>query len=182
MRPAACVAGRAGLQLIRRSPTPSPPSLFLSLPTASRLFLFVVPSQNKTLRAIFNNKHVLELMEKNYRTFCALNSIQPAASEQIKEVVLKILDNTQLGDKRSSKLEQDDFLKSIHTHAQWQRSGHRRWGKWAGVGRLAAVLMSLCYSDCACVTNNRLLASFNQAGFHFNTGVGIDEPEEIEED
>jgi len=69
---------------------------------------------------------VLELMEKNYRTFCALNSIQPAASEQIKEVVLKILDNTQLGDKRSSKLEQDDFLKSAHTRST---GGQRRTGR-----------------------------------------------------
>lgn len=91
------------------------------------------PLQNKTIRAVFNNKHVLELMEKNYRTFCALNGIQPATSEQVKEVILKICEQTELGDKRSSKLTQDDFLK--------------------------------------------LLASFNQAGFHF-TGVGVDEPEE----
>lgn len=78
--------------------------------------------KNKTLRAIFNNKHVLELMEKNYRTFCALNSVTPAASEQVKEVVLKILEQTQLSDKRSTKLEQDDFLKSdAYNHNESRR-------------------------------------------------------------
>jgi 18S rRNA (adenine1779-N6/adenine1780-N6)-dimethyltransferase len=73
---------------------------------------FGLMSQNKTLRAVFNNKHVLELLEKNYRTFCALNSVQAASSEQVKETILQLLDHTQLSDKRSSKLEQDDFLKS----------------------------------------------------------------------
>jgi len=95
--------------------------------------------QNKTLRAIFNNKHVMDLLETNYKTFCALNSVQAASSDQFKETVLQLLAHTELSDKRSSKLEQDDFLK--------------------------------------------LLAAFNQAGIHFNTGVGIDEPDEaIDED
>ncbi len=82
----------------------------------------------------------MELLETNYKTFCALNSVQAASSEQFKNTVLQLLEHTQLSDKRSSKLEQDDFLK--------------------------------------------LLAAFNQAGIHFNTGVGIDEPENeaIEED
>ena len=76
-------------------------------------------------------------MEKNYQTFCALNGIKPATSEQVKEVILKIIEQSELSDKRSSKLVQDDFLK--------------------------------------------LLAMFNQAGFHF-TGVGVDEPEEEDMD
>lgn len=98
--------------------SPPPPINFLEWDGMVRLCF---SRKNKTLRAIFNNKHVLELMEKNYRTFCALNSVAPASSEQIKEVVLKILEQTDLSDKRSTKLEQDDFLKyantRAHTHA-----------------------------------------------------------------
>jgi 18S rRNA (adenine1779-N6/adenine1780-N6)-dimethyltransferase len=113
--------------------TPPPPINFLEWDGMVRLCF---SRKNKTLRAIFNNKHVMELMEKNYKTFCALNGIKPAESAQVKEVILKILEQTDLSDKRSSKLTQDDFLK--------------------------------------------LLANFNQAGFHF-TGVGVDEPEEADE-
>jgi 18S rRNA (adenine1779-N6/adenine1780-N6)-dimethyltransferase len=57
-------------------------------------------------------------MEKNYKTFCALNGIKPAASAQVKEVILKILEQTDLSDKRSSKLTQDDFLKLLATFNQ----------------------------------------------------------------
>lgn len=132
----------------------------------------VLSFQNKTLRAIFNNKHVLELMEKNYRTFCALNSVTPAAPEQIKEVVLKILDTTELADKRSSKLEQDDFLKSVGNrleHAARTALPPRS----PRLPCLSASLTLMCL-----LSLFRLLAAFNQAGFHFNTGVGIDEPED----
>lgn len=116
--------------------SPPPPINFLEWDGMVRLCF---SRKNKTLRAIFNNKHVLELLDKNYRTFCALNSVQAASEEQVKATVLQLLDHTGLGDKRSSKLEQDDFLK--------------------------------------------LLAAFNQAGFHFATGAGIDAPDDaIEED
>jgi len=116
--------------------SPPPPINFLEWDGMVRLCF---SRKNKTLRAIFNNKHVMELLDKNYRTFCALNSVQPASEEQVKATVLQLLEHTGLSDKRSSKLEQDDFLK--------------------------------------------LLAAFNQAGFHFATGAGIDAPDDaIEED
>ncbi len=31
--------------------------------------------KNKTLRAVFTNSTVLEMLEKNYKTHCAMNSI-----------------------------------------------------------------------------------------------------------
>lgn len=156
--------------------SPPPPINFLEWDGMVRLCF---SRKNKTLRAIFNNKHVLELMEKNYRTFCALNSVAPASSEQIKEVVLKILEQTELSDKRSTKLEQDDFLKS-DAH-KFRASCLQRDRSRPASCRL--VSHRFCSSHCAVF---RLLAAFNQAGFHFNTGVGIDEPEDednaIEED
>jgi len=95
--------------------SPPPPVNFLEWDGMVRICF---SRKNKTLRSVFNNKHVLEVMEKNYRTYCALNGVQPAPSDQVKEVVLKILDQTGLGDKRSAKLEQDDFLKLLATFNQ----------------------------------------------------------------
>ena len=67
---------------------------------------------------------------------------------------------------------------SWYTREQHERA--ERKGREGGGWPTPAELMRLFFFACALV--NRLLASFNQAGFHFNTGVGIDEPEEIEED
>lgn len=51
---------------------PPPPINFLEWDGLVRLCF---QRKNKTLRAIFNNKHVLDLMEKNYKTYCALKNI-----------------------------------------------------------------------------------------------------------
>jgi 18S rRNA (adenine1779-N6/adenine1780-N6)-dimethyltransferase len=66
--------------------------------------------KNKTLRAIIMNKHVLGIIEKNYRTYCSLHNKTPVEAP-IKEVIGKILDAGEFGDKRASKMDQDDFLR-----------------------------------------------------------------------
>jgi 18S rRNA (adenine1779-N6/adenine1780-N6)-dimethyltransferase len=68
--------------------------------------------KNKTLRALFTNKKVLTMMEKNYRTYCSLNEIEPLDTP-MKERVVKILKEADLSEGRSSKLSEDDFLKLL---------------------------------------------------------------------
>jgi len=67
--------------------------------------------KHKTLRAGFTGKAVLLLLEKNYRTCMALRGeVLPDPFPNMKEVVCGVLDRTAMSDKRSAKLDQDDFL------------------------------------------------------------------------
>ena len=85
---------------------PPPPVDFLEWDGFVRLCF---ERKNKTLGSIFKHKKVIELLEKNYRTYCSLNNITPT-SKPIKHLIMEILTETGYNEKRSSKLEQDDFL------------------------------------------------------------------------
>ncbi|GAO14298.1 hypothetical protein UVI_02033760 [Ustilaginoidea virens] len=76
--------------------------------------------KNKTLRASWlGTREVLTMVEKNYRTWCALNGVavdereldgDDAADEQIRKV---LEDVTELADKRSGKCDENDFLRLL---------------------------------------------------------------------
>jgi 18S rRNA (adenine1779-N6/adenine1780-N6)-dimethyltransferase len=67
--------------------------------------------KNKTIRSLFNNKHVLEMLEKNYSTFCSLNSVTDRVPPaEFKEFVMTTLEEAGVSDLRSAKLTQDHFL------------------------------------------------------------------------
>eukprot|EP00301_Raphidiophrys_heterophryoidea_P014082 c2176_g1_i1.p1 GENE.c2176_g1_i1~~c2176_g1_i1.p1 ORF type:complete len:331 (-),score=93.25 c2176_g1_i1:169-1161(-) len=65
--------------------------------------------KNKTLGAVFKQKSTLELLATNLNTVCALQG-KAVPSMPIKELVGEVLSSTNMGDMRSSKLTQDDFL------------------------------------------------------------------------
>ena len=70
--------------------------------------------KNKTLRAVFMNSSVLEMLEKNYKTHCAVNNITlPGGDVPIKDMVEKLLTDSGFSDQRSNKLDQDDFLRLL---------------------------------------------------------------------
>ena len=74
--------------------------------------------KNKTLSAIFKQKNVLELFEQNYKTFCSLNNQPVDASFDAHKVVVAILERTGSAEKRSAKMDIDDFLRcAFFTHA-----------------------------------------------------------------
>lgn len=94
--------------VIRMEPkNPAPPIDFLEWDGLIRL---VFSRKNRTLAALFKQKHFLTLLESNLRTYCALNSIPVDVNLDMKELVVGILDSIGFGQKRSSKLEQEDFL------------------------------------------------------------------------
>eukprot|EP00455_Lapot_gusevi_P048622 TRINITY_DN674_c0_g1_i1.p1 TRINITY_DN674_c0_g1~~TRINITY_DN674_c0_g1_i1.p1 ORF type:complete len:340 (+),score=64.55 TRINITY_DN674_c0_g1_i1:60-1079(+) len=71
--------------------------------------------KNKTLRALFTSTGVLEMLEKNYKTHCSLNNIPMENATPIKEMVEKLLESGEFSEKRSSKMDQDDFLRLLET-------------------------------------------------------------------
>eukprot|EP00462_Mataza_sp_D1_P007968 CAMPEP_0175125978 /NCGR_PEP_ID=MMETSP0087-20121206/3600_1 /TAXON_ID=136419 /ORGANISM="Unknown Unknown, Strain D1" /LENGTH=296 /DNA_ID=CAMNT_0016407843 /DNA_START=205 /DNA_END=1094 /DNA_ORIENTATION=- len=96
--------------VIRLEPrNPPPPVNFLEWDGLVRICF---SRKNKTLRAVFNNKPTLEMLQNNYLTYCSLNNEKPEPGKML-DKIKKILDETELGDARSSKLTQDDFLKLL---------------------------------------------------------------------
>lgn len=93
---------------------PAPPVNFLEWDGLVRICF---QRKNKTLRSQFNNKHVLQMIEQNYKTYCSLNSITPDAADilPIKDRVLNLLQQSGLSDARASKMDENDFLKLLAT-------------------------------------------------------------------
>lgn len=93
--------------VIRLEPrNPPPPINFLEWDGLVRICF---SRKNKTLRAVFNNKPTLVLLEKNYKTYCSLNNQKPD-EEKIWDKVQRVLKETGLSESRTAKLTQDDFL------------------------------------------------------------------------
>jgi 18S rRNA (adenine1779-N6/adenine1780-N6)-dimethyltransferase len=89
---------------------PPPPVNFLEWDGLVRLCF---GRKNKSLGGTFRNKKVLALMEKNYKTYCSLNNISVSATP-VKDLVLKILTDIDMVEKRTAKLDMDDFLKLLN--------------------------------------------------------------------
>jgi 18S rRNA (adenine1779-N6/adenine1780-N6)-dimethyltransferase len=66
--------------------------------------------KNRTLSAIFRTKGVLELLEKNYRIYASLNSMEVGKDFDIKAHILKILEDKNSLDKRPKNMDVDAFL------------------------------------------------------------------------
>ena len=70
--------------------------------------------KNKSLQATFAQTAVLELMKKNYLTYCAMQNIQPKANLDIKAKVSEILQSDEAFTKlRPRSMEIDHFLKLL---------------------------------------------------------------------
>jgi 18S rRNA (adenine1779-N6/adenine1780-N6)-dimethyltransferase len=95
--------------VVRLEPrNPAPPINFMEWDGMVRICF---SRKNKTIRALFNNKHVLEMLEKNYSTFCSLNTVPDrVAPADFKQFVMATLEESGVSEQRSSKLTQDHFL------------------------------------------------------------------------
>eukprot|EP01111_Echinosteliopsis_oligospora_P004828 TRINITY_DN17917_c0_g1_i1.p1 TRINITY_DN17917_c0_g1~~TRINITY_DN17917_c0_g1_i1.p1 ORF type:complete len:307 (-),score=65.53 TRINITY_DN17917_c0_g1_i1:23-943(-) len=90
---------------------PPPPINFMEWDGLVRLCF---ERKNKTLGAIFKLDNVLRLLEENYKTVCALNNIPlPDPMPSMKEKVLAVLEKGEFLEKRSAKLDINDFLKLL---------------------------------------------------------------------
>jgi len=89
---------------------PPPPINFVEWDGLIRLCF---SRKNKTLGAIFRQENVLNLLEQNYKTFCALHNIAVDDDYSMKETAISILTENGYDDKRSAKLDLNDFLKLL---------------------------------------------------------------------
>lgn len=98
--------------VIRIEPhNPPPPINFLEWDGFVRICF---QRKNKTLGAIFKHKTIEDMMEKNYKTNCALKNIPFSDDPKYtRNTVDKILADTHYTDRRAAKMTQDDFLKLL---------------------------------------------------------------------
>jgi len=88
---------------------PPPPINFMEWDGLVRLMF---SRKNKTLHAILNNKNVISLVEKNFKTYCSLKN-QPVPTTPVKELFLKALADSGFSEKRPGKMDIDDTLKLL---------------------------------------------------------------------
>ncbi|KAJ2364887.1 Dimethyladenosine transferase [Coemansia sp. RSA 2611] len=69
--------------------------------------------RNKTLAASFKSTATMQMLESNYKTFCASNEVMMEEGFDIKQRVLGVLDKLGFAETRASKMDIDDFLKLL---------------------------------------------------------------------
>lgn len=90
---------------------PPPPINFVEWDGLLRLCF---TRKNKTMSAIFKNSNVVDLVEKNYKTFCALHEVPLDKQLNItKDLMGEIVESVGLSATRASKMDTDDFLKLL---------------------------------------------------------------------
>eukprot|EP00731_Ephydatia_muelleri_P018273 Em0011g313a len=99
--------------VVRIEPRNPPPSIDFQEWDGLLRICFV--RKNKTLGSLFRTKTVLEVLEKNYRIHCALNSQEVPAEFDIKEQVSSILTTSGKGECRPKNMDIEDFLRVLET-------------------------------------------------------------------
>lgn len=84
------------------------------------LLRIVFVRKNKTIAAGFKSNNVLEILEKNYKTYLATMGEMAVdnALEEVKKKIEHVLTSTGFSDKRAAKLDQTDFLKMLYAFHQ----------------------------------------------------------------
>lgn len=103
--------------VVRLEPrNPPPPINFVEWDGLVRLCF---SRKNKTLGAIFKQSNVMELIEENYRTYCAVHSQAPAYDKKtIKGAVMALLESNNFSETRANKMDLDDFLRLLNCFNQ----------------------------------------------------------------
>ena len=77
--------------------------------------------KNKTIAANLKNDKVLDMLEKNMNTYCSIHSISPQSILQgrtMKDLVGRVLEETQLHEARAAKMELVQFLQLLDAFHQ----------------------------------------------------------------
>ncbi|CAI1742647.1 hypothetical protein SEUBUCD646_0P00270 [Saccharomyces eubayanus] len=87
------------------------------------LLRIVFVRKNRMISAGFKSTSVMDILEKNYKTFLAMNNemvddTKGSMHDIIKEKIETVLKETDLSDKRAGKCDQNDFLRLLYAFHQ----------------------------------------------------------------
>lgn len=97
--------------VVRLEPIQPPPPIDFSEWDGLLRVLFL--RKNKTVAANFKTNSILDMLEKNYRTYCSLNSIAVPDPLDVRAIVLGILAAVGVAEARASKMDIDDYLRLL---------------------------------------------------------------------
>ena len=98
--------------VVRLEPRNPPPAINFKEWDGLLRILFV--RKNKTVSAAFRHTSVLEMMERNYKTFCSLKNKEVPKDFDIKAVIEEILKTNDFEKMRPRTMDIDDFLLLMH--------------------------------------------------------------------
>ncbi|KAJ3185234.1 Dimethyladenosine transferase [Gaertneriomyces sp. JEL0708] len=97
--------------VVRIEPIQPPPPVDFNEWDGLLRVLFV--RKNKTASANFKTQTILDMLEHNYKTYCALHGKDVPMDFDVKESVQQVLDSVNMSDMRASKMDNGDFLKLL---------------------------------------------------------------------
>ncbi|KAK9363806.1 S-adenosyl-L-methionine-dependent methyltransferase [Lipomyces starkeyi] len=74
--------------------------------------------KNRTISAGFKSTAVTDILEKNYRTYCSQNDIMMDDSVDIRILIDRVLEETEMTNVRAGKCDEADFLKLLYAFHQ----------------------------------------------------------------
>ncbi|KAK9468683.1 S-adenosyl-L-methionine-dependent methyltransferase [Lipomyces arxii] len=74
--------------------------------------------KNRTISAGFKSTAVIQILEKNYKTYCSQNEIMMDETVAMSDLIDRVLTETEMSDKRSGKCDEADFLKLLYAFHQ----------------------------------------------------------------
>ncbi|EPX72524.1 18S rRNA dimethylase [Schizosaccharomyces octosporus yFS286] len=95
--------------------SPAPP---ISFEEWDGLLRIIFMRKNKTVGACFKSGSVLELIERNYRTWCSQNERMIEDNFDVKVLIDQVLTSINLQDARGSKCGETEFLALLHAFHQ----------------------------------------------------------------
>ncbi|XP_015906694.1 probable dimethyladenosine transferase [Parasteatoda tepidariorum] len=98
--------------VVRLEPRNPPPPINFKEWDGMLRILFV--RKNKTISAAFKHSSTLEMMEKNYKVFCALKNIEVPKDFDMKEKIEAVLNTNDFSKMRPRTMDIDDFLLLMH--------------------------------------------------------------------
>ncbi|RKP35890.1 dimethyladenosine transferase [Dimargaris cristalligena] len=98
--------------VVRIEPYNPPPSV--NFPEWDGLMRILFTRKNRTLRANFMTKSILNIIEQNYRTFHATQNMMMEDDFDMKAIIQKVLDDQEVSDMRAAKLGQHALLKLLN--------------------------------------------------------------------
>lgn len=98
--------------VVRIEPRNPPPAINFKEWDGLLRVLFV--RKNKTINASFHHTSTLEMMEKNYKTYCSLKNTEVPKDFDIKKVIESVLSANEFDKMRPRTMSIDDFLLLMH--------------------------------------------------------------------
>lgn len=79
--------------------------------------------KNKTLAAEFKNKKILEIIEKNYRTHCAINNLGIPMEFKMTELIDESLSEVNMADARARQMDIGTRVLQNNYFWPWKKNG-----------------------------------------------------------